>query len=160
VKYSFAPILQPHVIDGRRGVTLVLWFVHNQNKMELIMNKHFVGSILAVTVAVSGCASMFGKSVSETWDEGIPASYDSKLSALDLANCIDANSHYSWAGTQKSTLKQLGPDRYQVIRASEQIISSVTRISPSSSGSRADFRFNGFDVGISSHVADMTKGCE
>ncbi len=118
-----------------------------------------VSSTMLVTMA--GCASiLFAGSTAEIWQKGNPAIFESKKSALMLANCIDRNGNYSWGGTQKSTMRQLDKELFEVVRAGADIISVVVQVKPVNGGSRADFRFNGFDVGIASHVSDLTKGCE
>lgn len=118
----------------------------------------------AMFVTIAGCASLiFAGSTAEIWQKGNPATFASKKSALMLANCIDRNGNYSWGGTQKSTMRQLDKELFEVVRAGAEIISVVVQVKPVdgvNGGSRADFRFNGFDVGIASHVSDLTKGCE
>ena len=109
-------------------------------------------------ITLQGCAS-----VQEIWDTGNPASFKSKKSALMLAGCINRNSNNSWGGTQQSTMAQLEPDLYEVVRSSTnspRVISAVVQVAPFEGGSLASFRFNGFNVGLDMHVADMTKGCE
>lgn len=115
----------------------------------------------AMLVTMGGCASViFAGSTAEIWQKGKPATFESRKSALLLANCIDRNGNYSWGGTQKSTMRQLDKELFEVVRAGEDIISVVVQVKPVGGGSHADFRFNGFDVGIASHVSDLTKGCE
>ena len=125
------------------------------------MKKYAFAVSLAMLLAMTGCASViFAGSTAEIWQKGNPASFESKKSALMLANCIDRNGNYSWGGTQKSTMRQLDKDLFEVVRAGGDIISVVVQVKPADGGSHADFRFNGFDVGLASHVADLTKGCE
>ena len=116
-------------------------------------------TLLASAAVVTQLVGCFGGSVSEIWERGNPASFASSQSALALANCIDRNSNYSWGGTQKSSMRTLGPDHYEVVRASQTIVGVVVQVKSAANGSIAAFRFNGYDVGIAMHVADMTKGC-
>ena len=55
-------------------------------------------------------------------------------------------------------MREPGSGTYEIVRAGESIISAVVHVTPLPTGARADFRFNGFDVEIAMHVADMTKG--
>lgn len=120
------------------------------------MKKNILFSIsCAALITVSGCGS-----TSEVWKKGNPASFESSKPARSLAVCIERNSNYSWGGSQKATMRELEPGLFEVVRASADMISVVVQVSPVPSGSHAEFRFAGFDVGLASHVADMTKDCK